>query len=216
MISVRDITLAYGERILCSGLSLTLAPGETVVLAGANGSGKSTLLRRLSQLPGTVLVPTGIPKVRGFTLREFIRTGCYRISSWSGGLDAAGEKALEDALELLGIAPLGGRDIATLSDGEFQKGCIASALVLRAELLLLDEPTAFLDVENRVRVLRALRELARTRGIAVLFSSHELHESLAVADRVFAFCPDGVFRCSDATDDSRRGVLRAAFPGLPR
>ena len=216
MISVRDITLAYGQRILCSGVSFDLAPGETVVLAGANGSGKSTLLRRLSELPGTVLVPTGIPKVKGFTLREFIRTGCYRISTWSGRLDATGEKALEEALELLGIAPLAERDIATLSDGEFQKGCIASALVRRARVLLLDEPTAFLDVENRVLVLRALSDLARGSGIAVLFSSHELHESLAVADRVFALCPGAVFRCSDSTDASRREVLETAFPGLSR
>lgn len=213
MIACRDITLAYGDRVLCAGISFSLSGGETVLLAGANGCGKSTLLRTLeSRLPHAVLLPTGIPKVRGFTLREFIRTACYTVSDWRGRLDPESERRLDGALDLLGIRTLQGQDIATLSDGEFQKGCIAAALVRRAEVLLLDEPTAFLDPDNRVLVLRTLRELARSSGIPVLFSSHDLHEALAVADRVFAFTPQREFLVSEATAPSREALVRSAFP----
>jgi len=116
---------------------------------------------------------------------------------------------MEEALKMLGIEGLKGRDISTLSDGEFQKACLATGLTRRAEVLLLDEPTAHLDVENRIDVLRTLREVARKTGTAVLFSSHDLHDALRVADRVFALTRDGRFLASADTD-----VLRAAFPAL--
>ena len=215
MICVRDISVGYGPKILCSGVSFDLAPGETVVLTGANGSGKTTLLRQLAtmeDLPQTVLVPTGIPKVKGFTLREFLRTACYALSNWRGRLDAAGEKAIGDALDLLEIRDLEDHDISTLSDGEFQKGCIAVALVRQASLLLLDEPTAFLDVENRLLVLRTLHDVARRTGISVLFSSHDIPDALTVADRVFAITADGRFVASDTTAASKENAVRAAFP----
>ena len=107
-----------------------------------------------------VLIPTGIPKIKGFSVREFIRTGCYRESDWAGRLRKETEQRLEEALELLGMKELADRDISTLSDGEFQKACIAVGLTRQAQVLLLDEPTAFLDVENRLMVLRTLREVA--------------------------------------------------------
>ena len=110
---------------------------------------------------------------------------------------------------MLGIEGLKGRDISTLSDGEFQKACLATGLTRRAEVLLLDEPTAHLDVENRIDVLLTLQEVARKTGTAVLFSSHDLHDALQVADRVFALTRDGRFLASAGTD-----VLRAAFPAL--
>jgi ABC-type cobalamin/Fe3+-siderophores transport system ATPase subunit len=138
---------------------------------------------------------------------------------------------------MLGIEALKERDISTLSDGEFQKACLATGLTRKAEVLLLDEPTAHLDVENRIDVLRTLREVARKTGTAVLFSSHDLHDALQVADRVFALTRDGRFLASETFDKpsdpellatsseappvissevekSKTDVIRAAFPAL--
>jgi iron complex transport system ATP-binding protein len=116
---------------------------------------------------------------------------------------------MEEALELLGMQEFKGRDISTLSDGEFQKACLATGLTRKAEVLLLDEPTAHLDVENRIDVLRTLREVARKTGTAILFSSHDLHDALQVADRVFVLTRDGRFLASD--DET---ALKEAFPTL--
>ena len=119
---------------------------------------------------------------------------------------------MEEALEVLGIQELRNRDISTLSDGEFKKACLAVGLTRQAEVLLLDEPTAFLDVENRISVLQTLREVARKTGTAILFSSHDLHDALPVVDRVFVLTRDGRFLVSGA--DDKEAVLRKAFPNL--
>lgn len=226
ILEVRQLRLAYGSRILAPDVSFHLEGGECVLLAGANGCGKSTLLRFLagegvvSQTHGhprpspakCILIPTGIPKVKGFTVEEFVRTGCFRESDWAGRLSTETERRLQGALDLLGLRAQAGQDISTLSDGEFQKACIAVGLTRRADVLLLDEPTAFLDVENRVMVLRTLRKVAQETGMAVLFSSHDLHDALQVVHRVLAFTPAGTFL--ESTEKNRPEVLRAAFPIL--
>ena len=156
-----------------------------------------------------ILIPTNIPKVKGFTVESFIHTGCYRESDWRGRISEEVARKMEEALDVLGIQELKNRDISTLSDGEFKKACLAVGLTRKAEVLLLDEPTAFLDVENRISVLETLREVARKTGTAVLFSSHDLHDALPVVDRVFALTKDGRFLASGP--DDKEAVLQAAF-----
>ena len=214
------MSIGYDGRDLVRDISFELAPGECVLLAGPNGTGKTTLLKRLaSGEAAVVLIPTNIPKVKGFTVEAFVRTGCYRESDWRGRISKEVEGRMEEALKMLGIEELRKRDISTLSDGEFQKACLATGLTRKAEVLLLDEPTAHLDVENRIDVLRTLREVARKTGTAVLFSSHDLHDALQVADRVFALTRDGRFLASPSVissevEKSKTAVLRAAFPAL--
>lgn len=211
---VDHLTVGYGEQPLVRDISFELSPGECILLAGPNGSGKTTLLKSLAaeeagpSSASVLLIPTNIPKVKGFTVEAFVRTGCYRESDWMGRVSKEMEGRMDEALSLLGIEGLRGRDISSLSDGEFQKACLATGLTRKADVLLLDEPTAHLDVENRIDVLRTLREVARRSGTAVLFSSHDLHDALQVADRVFALSRDGRFIASA----DKESVLKEAFP----
>lgn len=204
--------IGYGSRVLARDIRLSVSPGECILLAGANGSGKTTLLKAMAAgIPrGTASVlylPTGIPKVKGFTVREFIRTGCYKGSAWKRDDALAGR--IEEALTTLGIIDLGDRDLSTLSDGQFQKAILAIALTRQADLLLLDEPTAFLDVPNRRAVLQTLRDLTRERGLAVIFSSHDIVDALEVADRVIGITPSCTFLSSGP--DDREAVLDLLF-----
>ena len=208
MIRIALSSIGYGSHELARDIRLDIAGGECILLAGANGCGKTTLLRALSrQHPEALFLPTGIPKVKGFTVRDFIRTGCFRESRWkrSEGL----EGRIAEALTALGIADLDGRDLSTLSDGQFQKACLAIALTRRADLLLLDEPTAFLDAEGRRTTLQTIREMSRRSGLPVLFSSHDLREALEIADRVAGITKEGQFLLSGTSD--REAVLDRLF-----
>ncbi len=194
-----NISLAYGEKVLCEGISLSLPidGGALVLLCGANGSGKSTLLRKIaSECQGAVMIPTGIPKVKGFTLRQFVETGCYRESTWSGRLSDDLKSRISAALNALGLDEKAGQDISTLSDGEFQKACIAVALTIGGDVILLDEPTAFLDPENRLAVLSALRKIADA-GKTVIFSSHDLADAMKHCTATWALGVDKKFHKSD-------------------
>ena len=242
LLTARGVAIGHGKPLL-SDISMDIAAGECILLCGPNGSGKSTLLHTfagvLPPLSGQLqtgnisLIPTRIPKIPGFTLAEFVRTSLYRDSAWNGRLGKTAEEALGTAMEMLDIGPLAGRDIATLSDGEFQRGCIATALVRillsvpprhertpdRAAspsagtgrgLILLDEPTAFLDVEGRIQVLQVLKDIVRKTGASILFSSHDLTDALSVATRILGITPDG--RLLEARPEESAGLIDACFP----
>ena len=192
LMQVRDLTIGYSKRPLYTGISFDICEGDLILLCGANGSGKTTLLKALAnygQQADIAMIPTRIPKIKGFTLNEFIQLSCY---SFTGAEP-------EEAMFKLGLSHLTDRDISTLSDGEFQKGTIAAAIAKGARIILLDEPTAFLDVQNRRNVLATLRSLCEETGAAVIFSSHDLHESLNVCSKVIALGADR--QCHISSED---------------
>ena len=210
--SIRDLAIGHGDRTLCSGISFDICEGDCIMLCGANGSGKTTLMKALTGLSEEVMmIPARIPKVAGFTLKEFARIGCFSQSDMAGRLSDQHEEALDVAISSLGQTHLAHRDISTLSDGEFQKAGLVSALVRNASVILLDEPTAFLDAENRISVLATLREICDRKGIAVIFSTHDLHDGLKFCTKVLAFGADGRFRCSGNTSESMSHTVSTIF-----
>lgn len=233
MLRIEGLTIGYGARALTKPFSMELAAGECVLLAGANGSGKSTLLRTLASLQKplggsfscdakVIYLPTGIPKVNGFTVRDFVETSFASRSLWGVGFDSDSAASSKKALELLGLLPLEDRDISSLSDGEFQKACIATALarLIPADgnaaegLLLLDEPTSFLDVDGRALILETLSGIAKKLGVTVLFSSHDIHLAAQLSDRVMALTPGGEVMLSGRSAEDRKAALAKAFISL--
>ena len=114
-------------------------------------------------------------------------------------------------MELLGIQRLKGRDIATLSDGEFQKACLATGLTRKAEVLLLDEPTAHLDLPHRILILRLLRTLAHEQNKTILISTHELDLALALSDRILLMTPGRGIQLDTADNLKKANAFTSAF-----
>lgn len=198
LIKINGLALSNGGRILSEDVSFDVVAGDCVMLCGANGSGKTTLLRLLSEMGNegeVVMVPTRIPKVRGFSLRDFVGLSSGRRTGLS----------VDEAIGRMGLDSFSGRDISELSDGEFQRAVVACGLVSGASVMLFDEPTAFLDIPGKLSVLRALRDVCDCgdagRGTAVIFSTHDVHDGLLVATKVLSLGSDGIFRVLLPTDD---------------
>jgi len=177
-----DLVVGYKPGAPVAGpLNLTINRGDLVLLSGRNGSGKTTFLKTVAGLltplsgtisaPGAVLIPTRIPKIKGFTVTEFVNTGLTPNYHEEGGGYPSRSLSVSETLELLGIAELADRDISTLSDGQFQKACLAPALASGKQLILLDEPTAFLDTESRENLMQLLSSFT---NCAVIVSSHDI------------------------------------------
>lgn len=211
LIHVRNLNIGHKDRILYNDINFDITEGDCIMLCGANGSGKTTLLKTLVRTYDNIaMIPTRIPKIAGFTVSEFVRISCFRHSDLGGRLSEHQEKALQEALERSGTAHLASRDLSTLSDGEFQKAGIAAAIARKAPIILLDEPTAFLDTENRIAVLKCIRHICTSTETpaAVIFSTHDLTEGLETANKVFALGADGIFRTSS---DDMESVVKTIF-----
>jgi iron complex transport system ATP-binding protein len=213
-----DVTIGYrSKRVSCpvlEHLDLHVAAGEVVCLIGPNGIGKSTLLRTMAAmqppLSGAIevdgrdvrqlgrlelarrlgIVLTDRPMVGALPARRVVEIGRYPYSGWFGTLGAGDRRVVDWAIDAVGARHLADRDFSLLSDGERQRILIARALAQEPVVMLLDEPTAFLDVPSRVDVMRLLRQLARDQGVAVVMSTHEVELAMRTADTVWLATPD--------------------------
>lgn len=232
-LQAEGLSVGYDGKALLRNLSFEVGPGECVLLCGGNGMGKSTLLRTLAGLQkplgGTVrysgdgkavLVPSRIPKVAGFTVKKFIGLTTFNETDWLGRIGKELETRIDSSMSMLDIQEFAGRDISTLSDGEFQKVCIAAAVARNAEVVLLDEPTAFLDVEARETVLQTLSDIVRCGNApAIIFSSHDIHSAVRNCNRIFGLYKntdrETSFMDSGPCVSEFDAVLERCFPNIP-
>lgn len=219
-LSLHDLDVGYRDRcqttVLLKGLNLQLRRGRLVALLGQNGAGKSTLLRAVTcatrPLAGYVelagvgvdlhqlsyrersrlvgLVTTERVLAGALTVRELVELGRQPYTGQLGRLDDHDHEVVDEALESVGIAHKREAMIADLSDGERQKVMIAKALAQRTPLIVLDEPTAFLDVASRIEMMTLLHRLAHEQGKAILLSSHDISQSLLLADELWVITAD--------------------------
>ncbi|WP_374309413.1 ABC transporter ATP-binding protein [Methylocella sp.] len=207
-LAARGVVAAYGERRAVDGVDLSIARGGVTALCGPNGCGKSTLLRMLCGLQapqeGEVLVE-GRPLAAlgrrerartltmlaqaheappGLLVRELVAYGRYAHRPLIGALSPADRAAMDDAMAAMGLSALRERPLAELSGGERQRAWIAMALAQQCRILLLDEPTTWLDLRHQVELVDALRRLNRERGVTIVAVLHDLNQAAALADRV--------------------------------
>ena len=239
IIETRSLAIGYrssgGERTVASELSLRLRPGSLVCLLGSNGAGKSTLMRTLSglqpALTGEIVIdgrPLGALKATelaqklslvltdrvdagNLTAREVVALGRTPYTGWLGSLTKDDHFKIAQSIEQTGITPLLARPMHQLSDGERQKVMLARALAQDTPLILLDEPTAHLDLPNRVEMMRLLHTLAHTTDKAILLSTHELDLALQTADELWLMHPDGTMLTGLPEDLVLNGAFEATF-----
>ncbi len=205
-----DLTLGYAETDVVSHLDVEVPPGRVTVIVGANACGKSTLLRGLARLlkprTGAVLLDgTSVHEQRstdvarvvgllpqtpvapdGITVADLVGRGRYPHQGWFRRWSAEDDAAVASALEATGTAALADRPITALSGGQRQRVWVAMALAQDTDLLLLDEPTTYLDINHQVELLDLLTDLNRDHGKTVVMVLHDLNLAFRYADHVIA------------------------------
>lgn len=222
-------------KVVVSDIDVTLHAGELVCLIGPNGAGKSTLMRTLAgmqpALAGEVdllgeavgslnpremarrlgIVLTERQDVGKLTAYELVALGRYPHTDWTGRLSEDDERAIQAAIEAVGAVDLATRQVNELSDGERQKVMIARALAQEPAVILLDEPTAYLDLPRRVEIMATLRTLAHQTGRAILLSTHDLDLALRTADTLWLLPKGGPLMVGAPEDLVLNGALAEAF-----
>lgn len=241
-LSGRMLSIGYhgarrSQTVVGTDLNLDLNHGEVVCLVGPNGAGKSTLLRTLTglqpalagrvEVDGMDIHELGI-KLRarriGVVLTERVNVGILPVfdlvalgrhphTDWAGRCGPEDVEVIEWALSAVGAVDLRTRSFNELSDGERQKVMIARALAQEPTIIVLDEPTAFLDLPRRVEIIGLLKKLSRTTDRAILMSTHDLDLAIRAADRMWLMSSEGVVHVGAPEDLVLRGALETVFAG---
>lgn len=209
-LTTSHLSLAYDNAAVIHDLSLTIPPGKMTALVGPNGCGKSTLLRGISRLlrprGGSVLLdgqdiwrlptkelakrlgilPQGPVAPEGLTVHELVAQGRYPHQSWFQQWSAEDERVTREALDITHIADFADRPVDTLSGGQRQRAWIAMTLAQDSDLILLDEPTTFLDMAYQIDVLDLLHDLNVERGKTIVMVLHDLNHACRYADVLVA------------------------------
>ena len=229
MIQLKDVSLGYGSRRLLSGVNQEFDAGTLYALIGRNGTGKSTLMRAISginrryegkiEIAGRDIRNLGAPemskllalvttervRIEAMTSREVVAIGRSPYTGWTGRLSESDRRIVNQALAAVGMSDYAGRRLQTMSDGECQRVMVARAQAQDTPVILLDEPTSYLDMPSRYTLVRLLRSLAHNKDKCIIFSTHELDIATEECDQV-ALIDEGRLRVASAAE------MRALLP----
>lgn len=198
VVQVRNLSIGYKDKVVLTNVSARYESGQLICITGNNGAGKSTLLRTLAgvqkPLGGEVIidgreigsysskelakkisiVTTSRELPHNLTGREVVEMGRMPYTGFFGHLSAEDKQIVDDSINIIGIGALAKKTIGSMSDGEVQKVMIAKSLAQQTPIILMDEPTAFLDYSSKKQLYELLRRLALEQKKLILFSSHDL------------------------------------------
>ena len=231
----RGLSIGYHGVPVIRDISLKIQKGEIVALIGPNGAGKSTFLktvaRELPPISGQVLLE-GRPlqsfsykalsrkmavilteriRVELTTCRDIVATGRYPYTGRLGVLRPEDERAVDEAMDTVHALDLSERDFGAISDGQRQRILLARAICQEPELILLDEPTSFLDVRHKLDLLSILTRMARKKNITVLMSLHEIDLAEKVADKIITVKGDALFGCGTPGEIFEENRIRQLY-----
>lgn len=228
ILRTENLSVGYGEEPLIRDISLKVEPGKILTLIGPNGAGKSTILktltRQLKAMGGRIfigdadmfsmkneeiakslsMVMTDRVRTEWMTCREVVATGRYPYTGRLGILSEEDEREVDRALEAVDAARVGGQDFMKVSDGQRQRIMLARALCQNADILVLDEPTSFLDLRYKMDIMSIIRKAATQSPLAVVMSLHELDLARKISD---------ILVCVDERKIQRVGPPEEIFEG---
>lgn len=230
-----QLTVGYNGKPLIKDINIGVEQGEIVTLIGPNGAGKSTILksitRQLDLISGHVrfddkelrsysyrdlsckmaVVLTERMKPELMTCHDIVATGRYPYTGRLGILSTEDEEKVEEALRAVHADELGGRDFNAISDGQRQRVLLARAICQEPEIILLDEPTSFLDVRHKLELLAILRNMAKSKNITVIMSLHEIDLAQKVSDKIICVKGDHIFRYGKPEDIFEEEAIRNLY-----
>jgi iron complex transport system ATP-binding protein len=239
ILTTHNLSIGYSKKgktdVIQSGLNLELRAGELVCLIGPNGSGKSTLLRTLTGLQKPLsgntsidgreisklkqrekallisLVLTERVDIENATVYNIVSLGRHPHSSWWGSITDSEDAIIREAIKMVHLEHKTHHTVNELSDGERQRVMIAKALAQDTPIIMLDEPTAHLDLPNRVEIMLLLHRLAHNTAKSIILSTHELDLALQAADRIWLISSDRGVECGVPEDLVFNGSFNHAF-----
>ena len=234
MIELKELTLGYGQRTLLETVNARITGGQLVALLGRNGTGKSTLLRAMMGLEkpqsGEItlqgkniaslkpeklarnisFVTTDKVRIANLRCKDVVALGRAPYTNWIGRMQDADREIVAWSLASVGMSDYARRTMDKMSDGECQRIMIARALAQQTPVILLDEPTSFLDLPNRYELCSLLARLAHDEGKCILFSTHELDIALSLADSIALIDPPQLV-CLPTDEMRRSGCIERLF-----
>lgn len=234
-LQTQNMAVGYDKKTLIHDICIQVKQGEIVTLIGPNGSGKSTILksitRQLKLIGGNVIlddsdmqeysfkklstrmavVLTDRMKPELMTCHDIVATGRYPYTGKLGILSKEDEEKVEAALAAVHALDLGNRNFHAISDGQRQRVLLARAICQEPDIIILDEPTSFLDIRHKLELLSILRDMAKEKHITVVMSLHEIDLAQKISDKIICVKGDTISYCGDPEEVFQAGIIRDLY-----